>query len=123
MADAVAAGSRFGTSFFAMFRDHQGMVKGRRSPLFVRKLFAMRNNFTGLFIVLIAVGGLQYRLWVGDGSLAKVAQLQQTNCRSAGENQRCWSVTGCSTPKFGVEKGMETVEERARQRVGHGQRG
>lgn len=42
-----------------------------------------------LFVVLIlALAGLQYRLWVGDGSLAQVRDLQKQIADQHGENER-----------------------------------
>ena len=42
-----------------------------------------------LFVVLIlALAGLQYRLWVGDGSLAQVRYLQKQIADQHGENER-----------------------------------
>lgn len=100
-----------------------GMVKeGRReSPLFRSEAFyAMRNNFYWVFIVLIAVlAGLQYRLWVGDGSLAQVAQLQQQIADQQGENQQLQERNRILEAEvLELKSGMETVEERARHELG-----
>jgi cell division protein FtsB len=48
-----------------------------------------RPNTYWLFVVLILLlAGLQYRLWVGDGSLAQVTELQQQIAEQKGENER-----------------------------------
>lgn len=53
-----------------------------------------------LFVVLIlALAGLQYRLWVGDGSLAQVRDLQKRSPTSMARTSACWSATGFSKPK------------------------
>jgi cell division protein FtsB len=99
------------------------MVKGGDAsrPFFRSEAhFAMRNNFYWVFIVLIAVlAGLQYRLWVGDGSLAQVTQLQQQIADQQGENQQLQERNRTLEAEvLELKSGMETVEERARHELG-----
>ena len=39
-------------------------------------------------VLILALAGLQYRLWVGDGSLAQVRDLQKQIADQHGENER-----------------------------------
>lgn len=99
------------------------MVKeGRReSPLFrPEPLLAMRNNSYWVFILLIVLlAGLQYRLWVGDGSLAQVTQLKQQIADQQGENEQLQERNRILEAEvLELKSGMETVEERARQELG-----
>ena len=76
-----------------------------------------------LFVVLtLALAGLQYRLWVGDGSLAQVRDLQKQIADQHGENERLLERNRILEAEVAeLKKGTETVEERARAR--HGQDG
>ncbi len=90
-------------------------------PFFRSEAFlVMRTNFYWVFIVLIAVlAGLQYRLWVGDGSLAQVTQLQQQIADQQGENQQLQERNRILEAEvLELKSGMETVEERARHELG-----
>jgi len=73
-----------------------------------------------LFAVLILLlGGLQYRLWVGDGSLAHVSDLQRQIAEQQGENERLLERNRILEAEvMELKQGMETVEERARQELG-----
>lgn len=73
-----------------------------------------------LFAVLILIlGGLQYRLWVGDGSLAQVSDLQRQIAEQQGENERLLERNRILEAEvMELKQGMETVEERARQELG-----
>jgi cell division protein FtsB len=99
------------------------MVKeGRReSPLFHPESFAaMRSRSYWVFIVLLTLlAGLQYRLWVGDGSLAQVTQLKQQIADQQGENQQLQERNRILEAEvLELKSGMETVEERARHELG-----
>jgi cell division protein FtsB len=99
------------------------MVKeGRRlSPFVCLESFAsMRNQSFWVFIVLLAVlAGLQYRLWVGDGSLAQVRELKQQIADQQGENQQLQERNRILEAEvMELKSGMETVEERARHELG-----
>lgn len=73
-----------------------------------------------LFVVLIlALAGLQYRLWVGDGSLAQVRDLQKQIADQHGENERLLERNRILEAEVAeLKKGTETVEERARHELG-----
>jgi cell division protein FtsB len=73
-----------------------------------------------LFLVLLALlGGLQYRLWVGNGSLAQAAELRQQIADQEAENKRLEERNRVLDAEVSeLKKGMETVEERARQELG-----
>ncbi len=73
-----------------------------------------------LFVVLILLlGGLQYRLWVGEGSLAQVNSLNKQIADQQGENERLLERNRILEAEvLELKQGMETVEERARQELG-----
>lgn len=73
-----------------------------------------------LFVTLVVVlAGLQYRLWVGEGSLAQVNELQQQIADQQGENERLLERNRILEAEvIELKKGMETVEERARHELG-----
>lgn len=73
-----------------------------------------------LFVVLIlALAGLQYRLWVGDGSLAQVRDLEKQIADQQGENERLLERNRILEAEVAeLKKGTETVEERARHELG-----
>ena len=73
-----------------------------------------------LFVLLILLlEGLQYRLWVGDGSLAEVAELKRQIATQQGENQHLLERNRILEAEvLELKKGMETVEERARHELG-----
>ena len=73
-----------------------------------------------LFLVLILLlAGLQYRLWVGDGSLAEIAELKRQIAAQQGENRHLLERNRILEAEvLEVKKGMETVEERARHELG-----
>ncbi|MBD9514071.1 MULTISPECIES: cell division protein FtsB [Pseudomonadaceae] len=73
-----------------------------------------------LFVVLIlALAGLQYRLWIGDGSLAQVRDLQKQIADQQGENERLLERNRILEAEVAeLKKGTETVEERARHELG-----
>ena len=80
----------------------------------------MRRSPYWLFVVLILLlAGLQYRLWVGNGSLAQVNSLQQQIAEQQGENERLLERNRILEAEvMELKKGMETVEERARHELG-----
>lgn len=72
--------------------------------------------FIGLLLVL---GGLQYRLWVGEGSLAQVTELKRQIAEQRGENERLLERNRLMEAEvMELKEGMETVEERARHELG-----
>ena len=73
-----------------------------------------------LFVMLVLVlAGLQYRLWVGEGSLAQVTELKRQIADQQGENERLLERNRILEAEvLELKKGMETVEERARHELG-----
>lgn len=73
-----------------------------------------------LFVVLVVIlAGLQFRLWVGDGSLAQVSELKRQIADQEGENERLLERNRVLEAEvLELKKGMETVEERARHELG-----
>lgn len=73
-----------------------------------------------LFVVLgLLLAGLQYRLWVGDGSLAQVTELKEQIAQQRGENEQLLERNRILEAEvLELKQGMETVEERARHELG-----
>ncbi|WP_300656194.1 cell division protein FtsB [Pseudomonas sp.] len=79
----------------------------------------MRSSYWLLVILILLLVGLQYRLWVGDGSLAQVTDLSHQIADQQGENQRLLERNRILEAEvLELKKGMETVEERARHELG-----
>ncbi len=97
------------------------LKEGRReSPLFrPESLPVMRNPYWLIAILMLLLAGLQYRLWVGDGSLAQATELRQQIADQQSENQRLLERNRILEAEVKeLKKGMETVEERARHELG-----
>lgn len=73
-----------------------------------------------LFVVLLLVlGGLQYRLWEGDGGLTHNAELRQQIADQKSENEALLERNRILDAEVAeLKRGMETVEERARHELG-----
>ena len=72
-----------------------------------------------LALLIALLLGLQYRLWVGDGSLAQITDLKQQIAEQQGENQRLLERNRILEAEvLELKSGMETVEERARHELG-----
>lgn len=70
-------------------------------------------------VALMLLAGLQYRLWVGEGSLAHVTQLKQEIAEQARENEQLLERNRVLTAEvIELKQGLETVEERARHELG-----
>ncbi|WP_172147879.1 MULTISPECIES: cell division protein FtsB [Pseudomonas] len=79
----------------------------------------MRSPYWLLAVLILLLVGLQYRLWVGDGSLAQVTDLKHQIADQQGENQRLLERNRILEAEvMELKKGMETVEERARHELG-----
>lgn len=62
---------------------------------------------------------LQYRLWVGEGSLAHVTHLKQDIATQQSENEKLLERNRVLTAEvIELKQGLETVEERARHELG-----
>ena len=71
------------------------------------------------FMLVVILAGLQYRIWVGEGSLAEVWRLTQSieaqsakNLELRERNQRLHAEV------LDLKQGMEAIEERARRELG-----
>lgn len=70
-------------------------------------------------VALILLTGLQYRLWVGEGSLAQVTQLKQEISEQAQVNEQLFERNRVLSAEVKeLKQGLETVEERARHELG-----
>ncbi|MFT6430575.1 MAG: cell division protein FtsB [Halopseudomonas sp.] len=70
-------------------------------------------------VALILLTGLQYRLWVGEGSLAQVTQLKQEISEQAQVNEQLLERNRVLSAEVKeLKQGLETVEERARHELG-----
>jgi cell division protein FtsB len=79
----------------------------------------MRSPYWLFLILILLLAGLQYRLWVGDGSLAQVTELQQQISAQQGENERLLERNRILEAEvLELKQGVETVEERARHELG-----
>lgn len=88
-------------------------------PITQAKSRSMRNPYWLFVLLLLLLAGLQYRLWIGDGSLAQVNRLQQQIADQRGENERLLERNRILEAEvLELKRGMETVEERARQELG-----
>lgn len=79
----------------------------------------MRSPNWLFLILLLLLAGLQYRLWVGNGSLAQVTDLTQQIADQRAENEILLERNRVMDAEvLELKKGMETVEERARHELG-----
>ncbi|MBU1329355.1 MAG: cell division protein FtsB [Gammaproteobacteria bacterium] len=79
----------------------------------------MRSPYWLFVVLLLLLAGLQYRLWVGDGSLAQVTDLKQQIADQQGENEQLLERNRILEAEvLELKRGMETVEERARHELG-----
>ncbi len=79
----------------------------------------MRNHHWLFVVLILLLAGLQYRLWVGDGSLAQASHLKQQIADQQAENERLHERNRILEAEvLELKQGMETVEERARQELG-----
>jgi len=69
-----------------------------------------------LFIILLA---LQYKLWVGQGSLAEVSRLNQAIEKQTASNVKQRERNDALDAEVqDLKKGVEAIEERARSELG-----
>ncbi|WAE54874.1 cell division protein FtsB [Stutzerimonas frequens] len=79
----------------------------------------MRRPYWLFVVLILLLGGLQYRLWVGEGSLAQVNSLNKQIADQQSENERLLERNRILEAEvLELKQGMETVEERARQELG-----
>ena len=73
--------------------------------------------FIGLLITLLVL--LQYKLWVGDGSLAEVLDLYQQVEMQKDENRQLRERNQALEAEVqDLKQGLEAIEERAREELG-----
>ncbi len=76
----------------------------------------MRTLATALILLLVV---LQYRLWVGDGSLAEVATLKVRVEAQRAENEKLAQRNRrLEADVIDVKQGGEVIEDRARRELG-----
>ena len=76
----------------------------------------MRILILALAVLLI---GLQYRLWVGEGSLADIRKLDREISRQSAENQRLQAENDRLAAKVAdLKEGYVGIEGRARSSLG-----
>lgn len=79
----------------------------------------MKSRYWLLLLLLMLLAGLQYRLWVGEGSLAQVSELKRQIDDQRAENERLHERNRVLEAEVReLKQGMETVEERARHELG-----
>lgn len=79
----------------------------------------MRNPYWLVLFLALLLAGLQYRLWVGEGSLAQMSDLNRQIAEQQAENERLQERNRILEAEVvELKKGMETVEERARHELG-----
>jgi len=88
-------------------------------PNRIHSMPSMRTPYWLFVVLILLLGGLQYRLWVGEGSMAQVSGLNRQIAEQKGENQRLLERNRILEAEvMELKQGMETVEERARQELG-----
>ena len=73
-----------------------------------------------VFILLcIILGLLQYRLWIGNGSLTEVHHLEQIKQQRINENKQLTERNRAMAAEvLDLKQGYEAIEERARSELG-----
>lgn len=70
-------------------------------------------------ILIVLLVGLQYRLWVGEGSFAEVARLHTAINKQKAENARIHERNAALDAEVqDLKQGVEAIEERARSELG-----
>ena len=73
--------------------------------------------FTAILLLVLVL--LQYRLWVGEGSLAHIARLEADIAQQQAENQRLNERNKVlSIEVEALKNGSDSIEERAREDMG-----
>jgi cell division protein FtsB len=73
--------------------------------------------FLGILLVLLCA--LQYRLWIGEGSLAQANRLEQELKVQQAENDRLLERNRIIHVEVeDLKTGLDTIEERARKDIG-----
>jgi cell division protein FtsB len=70
-------------------------------------------------LLVLMLGALQYRLWLGDGGFAEINELSQQIATQQNENDRLLERNRILEAEvLELKRGLETVEERARHELG-----
>ncbi|MBD7978382.1 MULTISPECIES: cell division protein FtsB [Pseudomonas] len=70
-------------------------------------------------LLVLMLGALQYRLWMGDGGFAEINELNQQIATQQNENERLLERNRILEAEvLELKRGLETVEERARHELG-----
>jgi len=70
-------------------------------------------------LIIVLIGLLQYRLWVGDGSVAQINEYQQRLDELKLEaDKRNLRNESLRAEVLDIKKGQEAIEERARYELG-----
>ena len=73
----------------------------------------------GVIALVVMLGYLQYRLWVGDGSFVEVWQLTQDIAQQRSENDQLKERNAALDAEVqDLKHGMAAIEERARNELG-----
>ena len=79
---------------------------------------ARARVLAGLFLVA-AIAGLQYRLWLGDGSVADIVNLRSAIETQREENERLYARNReLEAEVIDLKTGLESIEYRARRDLG-----
>ena len=72
----------------------------------------------GLFLAAV-IAGLQYRLWIGDGSVSEVMHLRDAIEVQRAENERLYARNrALEAEVVDLKTGLESIEYRARRDLG-----
>ncbi|WP_075186800.1 cell division protein FtsB [Teredinibacter haidensis] len=72
-----------------------------------------------LSLLFVLLGILQYRLWVGEGSIAQVVRLQQEITMQSAENERLRERNRLLAAEVeALKNGYDAIENRARSEMG-----
>ncbi len=70
-------------------------------------------------VLVLLLLALQYRLWVGEGSLAEVARLEREIGKQEAENSRLLERNRVLAAEVkALKSGLDSIEERARNDMG-----
>lgn len=95
------------------------VVSGLHSISPAKELILMRSPKWLFVILLVVFAGLQYRLWVGEGSFTSAADLLMKIDEQKSENEKLQERNRILYAEIlELKEGYETVEERARSELG-----
>ena len=70
-------------------------------------------------VLLVLIGGLHYRLWVGEGSLAETSSLEERVTKAMIDNEVKTNRNQILRAEIiELKSGLESIEERARSELG-----